>query len=112
MDLVITVYSITNSFPESERYNLTSQIRRSAVSIPSNIAEGFGRRGNKELTHFLYISLGSLAELETQLEIVRRLSYVIETETLNQQIKFIRILLTKLIRSIQTQNSPNSNLTS
>ncbi len=65
MDLVIQVYKITNSFPESEKFGLTSQIRRASVSIPSNIAEGAARESKKEFKRFLYISLGSAAELET-----------------------------------------------
>ena len=67
VDLVENIYSITANFPQNEVYGLTAQIRRAAVSVPSNIAEGCGRRSDKELMNFLYIASGSLAELETQL---------------------------------------------
>jgi four helix bundle protein len=76
VDLVCQVYKVTATFPKSETYGLTSQIQRAAVSVPSNIAEGHARRSNREFNHFLSISLGSLAELETQLLIAGRLQYV------------------------------------
>jgi four helix bundle protein len=72
MDLVDALYDVTASFPENERFNLTSQMRRSAVSIPSNIAEGSKRRSNKEFRQFLHIAYGSGAELETQIKIAKR----------------------------------------
>lgn len=75
MELVIEVYSLTEFFPTSEMYGLTSQMRRAAVSIPSNIAEGRRRSTRKEFRHFLLTSFGSGSELETQLEISRRLSF-------------------------------------
>mgnify|MGYP001820963162 CR=1 FL=1 len=67
--LVNSVYLMSNKFPESENYGITSQIRKCAVSIPSNIAEGCGRQSSKETIHFLHISRGSLFELETQIYI-------------------------------------------
>jgi four helix bundle protein len=76
VQLVKRVYEITDSFPQSEIYSLTNQMRRSAISIPSNIAEGAARAGNKELLHFLYISRGSLSELETQVFIAEELGYL------------------------------------
>lgn len=75
IELVKSIYEITKSFPANEQFGLTSQMRRTAVSIPSNIAEGCGRNSNKELTHFLYIALGSAAELETQLIISHDLNF-------------------------------------
>jgi four helix bundle protein len=75
MALVSAVYKLTSSFPESERFGLTSQIRRAAVSIPSNIAEGQGRLATKEFRQFLGIARGSLKELETQLLISIDLTY-------------------------------------
>jgi four helix bundle protein len=73
--LVIGIYKITEEFPQHEIYGLTSQLRRCAVSIPSNIAEGCGRNTNKDFNHFLTIALGSTCELETQLIIANKLSY-------------------------------------
>jgi len=67
--IVTDIYQLTGEFPKSETYGLVSQMRRAAISIPSNIAEGFNRYHNKEYRQFLYIALGSCAELETQLEI-------------------------------------------
>lgn len=74
MDLAVDVYALSASFPNEERFGLTSQIRRSTVSIPSNIAEGSGRRSNKDFARFLDISLGSAFELETQLLLAERLN--------------------------------------
>ena len=74
--LVKQVYKLTQSFPKEEVYNLTSQLRRSVVSVPSNIAEGVGRQSDKETIHFLYIGKGSLFELETQLYLSFDLEYV------------------------------------
>ena len=78
MKLVEEVYNLTKTFPKDETYGLTSQLRRSVISIPSNIAEGFARFHNKEYKRFLYISLGSCAELPTQLIIASRLRYAQE----------------------------------
>lgn len=75
MKLVKDLYNATKFFPKEEIYGITSQMRRAAVSIPSNIAEGFGRGHDKELLHFLYISLGSASELETQLIICKDLGF-------------------------------------
>ena len=76
IELVKEIYKITKDFPKDELYGLTSQMRRSAVSIPSNIAEGFRRRYNKEHKQFLSIALGSCAELETQKIIAKELGYI------------------------------------
>ena len=73
---VLRVYQITASFPKEEMYGLTSQIRRAAVSIPANIAEGAGRETQAELAHFLYIAAGSAAELDYHLLLARDLGYV------------------------------------
>ena len=82
MDLVELVYQETAKFPKEERYGLTSQMRRAAVSIPSNIAEGSGRKGDKELVQFIAIALGSIAELETQYMIAVRLQFIKENRHL------------------------------
>ncbi|MFA5991201.1 MAG: four helix bundle protein [Candidatus Doudnabacteria bacterium] len=80
MDLVVLVYQLTDKYPKSEIYGLVSQSRRCAVSIPSNIAEGRLRGTRKDFRQFLIIAFASGAELETQLEIARRLKYILETD--------------------------------
>ncbi|MEW5787466.1 MAG: four helix bundle protein [Pseudomonadota bacterium] len=80
MDLAEGIYRLAGSFPQHELYGLTSQIRRAAVSIPSNIAEGRERGSDKDFMRFLGIALGSLAELETQLLLSQRLGYVAEAD--------------------------------
>lgn len=105
MDLVTEIYRISDFFPENEKFGLTSQIRRCAISIPSNIAEGCARKGNRELLQFLYVSLGSLAELETQYEIAQNLNYINESEEIRNKIIFIRIMLSNLIKSIKNKPS-------
>lgn len=75
MDLVVRVYALTKSFPKEEIYGLTSQMKRAAISIPSNIAEGRRRGSRKDYHHFLVIAYGSGAELETQIEIAKRLPF-------------------------------------
>lgn len=75
IELVTAIYKITDNFPQSEIYGLTSQMRRAAISIPSNIAEGSRRASKKEFRRFLLMTFGSGAELETQLEIAQRLGY-------------------------------------
>ena len=78
--LVSQVYTLTKEFPKEEVYGITSQVRRSSVSVPSNIAEGCGRRTAKETVHFLYISRGSLYELETQLYLSTDQEYLTKNE--------------------------------
>ena len=79
MDLAKAVYKATASFPQNEKYGLTSQINRAAVSIPSNIAEGAGRNSNKEFLQFLNIALGSAFELETQLILANDFGFISES---------------------------------
>lgn len=92
ISFVTTVYKATETFPTEEKFGLINQIRRCAVSIPSNIAEGAARKSNKEFAHFLSIALGSIAELETQLIIACNLNYLItnDFENLIQQLTKIR----------------------
>lgn len=78
-DIVLAIYKITASFPKEEIYGLTSQMRRAAISIPSNIGEGFNRYHNREYKQFLYVALGSCAELETQIEIAFDLNHMVES---------------------------------
>ena len=104
MTLVKETYRLTNSFPKSEDYSLTSQVKRSAISIPSNIAEGWGRKLNKSYVNFLRISRGSLYELETQLLIAQELEYITDIEQTNQLITEIGKMLNGLIRSIEEKD--------
>ncbi|MBW1617958.1 four helix bundle protein [Empedobacter falsenii] len=102
MNLVVEIYKITNHFPKEELYALTSQMKRSALSIPSNIAEGAGRNGKAEYCRFLYIALGSASELETQIEIAYRLNFISDIKNLDSKIRFIKNMLSKLIKSLST----------
>jgi four helix bundle protein len=107
LELVTEIYGLTKSFPEEERYGLTSQMRRATVSIPSNIAEGAARKTKKEFTQFLHVAQGSLSELDTHLEIARRLTYVSEEKAsqVGLQMEKIDKMLTGLIKQ---QQSPYS----
>ncbi|MCA1619045.1 MAG: four helix bundle protein [Acidobacteria bacterium] len=78
VDFVVTVYNATDSFPKEEKFGLTSQIRRAAISIPANVAEGAARRSTKEFVHFISNAQGSASELETELLIAYRLGYLQE----------------------------------
>ncbi|NNJ13399.1 four helix bundle protein [Chloroflexales bacterium ZM16-3] len=80
MELVTQVYALTRSFPADERFGLTNQLRRAAVSIPSNIAEGHTREYTREYLYHLSVAQGSLAEIQTQIEVAARLEYFAETE--------------------------------
>ncbi len=100
MDLVLIVYEIKKNFPASEKYGLTGQMRRAAVSIPSNIAEGASRRSKKEFSQFLYVAKGSLNELDTQLELAKRLNYfpLMQWEAIDENMVEIDKMLSGLIR--------------
>ncbi|WP_420577625.1 four helix bundle protein [Ekhidna sp.] len=80
IDLATLIYSLTKSFPESEKYGLTSQLQRATISVSSNIAEGSGRQTKPDFKHFLSISLGSLYEIESQLVVSHKLKYISEKE--------------------------------
>ena len=102
MEIVLDVYEYTKMFPKDEVYGLVSQMRRAAVSIASNIAEGFNRYHNKEYRQFLYIALGSCAELETQIEVSILLGYITQTvrdkivENLDHESRMLRNLIKRL----------------
>lgn len=102
MDLATQVYSLTSRFPKEELYGLTAQMRRSAVSIPSNIAEGAARHSRKEFIQFLSIASGSVAELETQLVLAFRIGFL-PTNTALAKIEEIRKMLLGLLRSLRKQ---------
>ncbi len=100
IQLAINCYRLTEHFPKSELYGLTSQIRRSAVSVPSNIAEGYGRRTTKEYIQFLHIALGSLRELDTQLIIAKEVNLA-ETEFFTSLLKEVDQLQGIMVSTIQ-----------
>lgn len=103
MDFVTRLYISTRNFPQDELYGLTNQKRRCAVSIPSNIAEGFGRRSTNDFKLFLQISMGSLFELQTQIEISRNLDFLDESQfnDLFHDLREVEIMLLSFINSIK-----------
>lgn len=103
MDFVTKLYLNTQKFPKDELFGLTNQMRRCAVSVPSNIAEGFGRNSSIEFKRFLKISMGSLLELETQIEIAKNLKYIDETQFdfLYKDLREIERMLSSFINSIK-----------
>lgn len=111
--LVKLVYQQTGSFPSDERFGLTNQMRRCSVSIPSNIAEGFGRGSDKELTRFLRISLGSSSELDTQLILSKELHYMDEKRynelsALNEEVaKMLSSLIYRRVNSLDSNLKTN-----
>lgn len=96
--LVLEIYKLTKTFPQDERYALNDQMRRCVVSITSNIAEGFSRKGKKEKTQFLYMSLGSVTELQNQLLVARDVGYLAK-EKFNQ-LANQTIVISKLINGL------------
>ncbi len=100
MDFVVEIYTLTKSFPQSELYGLTSQLRKAAVSVPSNLAEGAARRNTKEFIQFLYIAKGSLSEIETQLIIAERLKYFNGSKLFFDKIQYQRTLISRLITAL------------
>jgi four helix bundle protein len=102
MNLVESIYKLTKRFPKEEQFCLVTQLRRAAISVPSNIAEGQDRRAKKEFYHFLKIAHGSVREIETQLIIARRLQYLDETATreVMEQVALVGRLITGLMNSL------------
>lgn len=101
-DLCLEVFRITKMFPGEERYVLSSQMRRSALSIPSNIAEGYGRKTRADYIRILYIAYGSVCELDTQISLSGDLNYIQESllEKLQEEISEVGIMLRSLIRAL------------
>lgn len=102
VDLTVMVYELSGALPAEEKFGLISQMRRSAVSFPSNVAEGSMRSSSKEFSHFLDIALGSLAELETQLIICNRLNYI-QTDPPLQLIQEIRRKTLNYIKHLKSK---------
>jgi len=100
MELAVTVYKITELFPKEERYSLTDQIRRAVSSVPGNVAEGAARQTKKEFINYLHMAQGSLSELDTHLELSRRLGYLAQESwpSLDKQVERIDKMLSGLIR--------------
>ena len=105
LELVEMVYVVTSRFPREELYGLANQLRRAAVSVPSNIAEGHSRHSTAEFRHFLSIASGSLAEIETQLLIARRLNYI-EPETL-QNLLANHTEISKMTSALKNKLAPS-----
>ncbi len=105
-ELCLKIYRITAKFPNEEKYGLTSQIRRSAVSIPSNIAEGYGRKTTVDYIRMLYISYGSVCELETQILLAGDLGFIEKGElgTLKKDIAEVERMLKALIKSLENKH--------
>ena len=102
--LVKDTYKLTGSFPQYELYALSSQMRRAAVSVPSNIAEGAARMGKKEFIQFLAISRGSLSELETQFIVSKELGYIEDLNEIMKKIEKLFGLISGLINSLRDRN--------
>ncbi len=100
---ITEIYRITQNFPQHELYGLTNQIRRSAVSIPANISEGCARQSDKETIQFLYISIGSIAELETELLIAQNLGYTSNIDEIMEKLIKIRSLILGLIKYLKNK---------
>ncbi len=109
MDLVVEIYRLVKMLPVDERYALSEQMRRAAVSIPSNIAEGESRKTDKEFKHFFSIAKGSVSEVETQLFICRRINYLTEEQIQNSVLlcQEVRRMITKLIQNYTTISDEN-----
>ncbi|MFA6760134.1 MAG: four helix bundle protein [Sulfuricurvum sp.] len=105
ISFVEDIYRLTSLFPKEEVYGLTSQLRRAAVSISSNISEGAARQSDKEFIHFLYISLGSASEVDTQIEISQRLGFVDNADEINQKLTDIKKMILGLIKYLKRKQN-------
>lgn len=104
IELTLELYEITKKFPKEEIYSLTTQLRRAAVSVPSNIAEGAARNSDKEFVQFLYIALGSLAEVETQVILAEKLSYLSNSDDLYVKLQSTKQMLIGLIKYLKNKS--------
>jgi len=104
VELVESIYQVTAAFPREEAFGLTGQMRRAAVSVPANIAEGAARKSTKELLHFLSVAAGSLSELDTHLEIAGRLGYVAEVAPIRDKADDVFALLVGLSASLKRKS--------
>ena len=113
MDLAEEIYRLTEGFPKHELYGLTSQLRRAAVSVASNIAEGKGRQTDKDFVNFLYHARGSLLEVETQIELARRLKYVVvkDEENILERTKSVGQQLAGLIHALSGSRADAASAT-
>jgi four helix bundle protein len=102
MSFVEQIYKATTKFPTDERYGLASQLRRAAVSFPSNIAEGAARSSVREYIQFLYVALGSLSEIETQVMIAGKLGYL-SVDDLLEEVESLRKMTLKLIKYLKSK---------
>jgi four helix bundle protein len=105
-ELTLSVYEATKSFPREELFGLTSQMRRAAVSVPANLAEGHGRFGDTEFHRFCTIALGSLCELEYYLILSRDLGYLTDFEPLTARLRTVQHLLLAFMRTLDSSSKP------
>ena len=104
IDFVTDIYNVTKSLPNDEKFALINQLRRAAVSVPSNIAEGASRQSNKEFIQLLYIVMGSLSEIETQLIICKNLKYLAEIHHLHDKIIDLKKMTNGLIKYLKSKD--------
>ena len=112
MDLVVLVYGLLDRLPNHERFALCDQLRRAVISIPSNIAEGFGRDSHRDFAHFLSIARGSLYEVDTQLEIAERMDYLDVPKELRRRMNSVSRLIAALNRRLRAQVATSAPSTS
>lgn len=110
MDLAYEVHVSTSSLPRDELFGITAQLRKAAISVPSNIAEGAARASTREFIHFLHIARGSLAELETQFELAQRFGYIDESSETRTRIVEVGKLINAVIRGLRRRLSTERNL--
>jgi len=107
LNMVTDIYRLTKNLPSEERYGLVAQMRRAAVSYPCNISEGAARSSTKEYIHFIYIALGSLSELETQVIIAKNLGYIPDIEETLNKIELLRRMTLSFIKFLKKKEVNN-----